>query len=76
MGREGIELAVICPEDVDPNEWIAVHGNRLLSWSSLALDFYNDVSILYGVVQEECTRYSCPIMSAGQTCSACFFSHP
>ena len=24
--RGGIEAAVVCPEDVDPNEWIAVHG--------------------------------------------------
>ena len=30
--REGIASAVVCPEDVDVNEWIAAHGkfNRLL----------------------------------------------
>jgi len=24
--RKGIDAAVICPEGIDPNEWIAVHG--------------------------------------------------
>ena len=34
----------------------------------VAIDFYNDVNLLFGVVQDECTNYSCPIMSAGEKC--------
>ena len=37
------------------NEWLAVH----------TLDFYNEVSLLYGTVSEFCTRESCPSMTAG-----------
>lgn len=70
--RGGIEKAVICPDDVDPNEWIAVHSRFVARASLLAIDFYNDVNILFGVVQEECTTYSCPIMSAGE--KYCFHS--
>ena len=32
---------------------------------NLVLDFYNDINLIFSVVQDECTTYSCPIMSAG-----------
>lgn len=64
--RGGIQAAVVCPEDVDPNEWIAVHGRSCCWCLCVAIDFYNDINIIFGVVQEECTNYSCPIMSAGE----------
>ena len=55
LTREGIANAVKCPDDVDKNEWIAVH----------AVDFFNDICMLFGVVHDDCTAESCPIMSAG-----------
>lgn len=65
--REGIANAVICPEDVDCNEWIAVHGRELAAkLTPLAVDFYNDIAVLYGVVHDECTAETCPFMSAGE----------
>ena len=39
---------MVCPEGVDPNEWIAVH------------------SICPTLLKDECTTYSCPVMSAGK----------
>ncbi|OQR99002.1 hypothetical protein ACHHYP_07507 [Achlya hypogyna] len=36
-------------------EWIAVH----------VIDFFNEVSLLYGTISELCTSASCPQMSAG-----------
>lgn len=32
---------------------------------TLVIDFYNDVNLIFSVVQDECTTYTCPIMSAG-----------
>jgi MOB kinase activator 1 len=29
------------------------------------IEFYNEINLLYGTVQEFCTPESCPIMSAG-----------
>lgn len=29
------------------------------------IDFYNDISLLYGTIAELCTQVTCPIMSAG-----------
>ena len=37
------------------HRWIAVH----------VIDFYNDISLLYGTIAELCTQVTCPIMSAG-----------
>ena len=33
---------------------------------SVVIDFYNDVIILFSVIQYECTSYSCPSMTAGK----------
>lgn len=32
---------------------------------SLAVDFFNQINMLYGTITEFCTEESCPIMSAG-----------
>ena len=29
-------------------------------------DEYNDITLIYSVVKDECTTYSCPVMSAGK----------
>ena len=31
----------------------------------LAVDFFNQINMLYGTILEFCTRDSCPVMSAG-----------
>lgn len=43
--------------------FMVLFGNSVYG---IAIDFYNDINIIFGVVQEECTNYSCPIMSAGE----------
>jgi MOB kinase activator 1 len=35
-----------------------------------AVDFYNEVSLLYGTISDFCTVESCPGMSAGPECVA------
>lgn len=32
----------------------------------VVIDFYNDVIMLFSVIQYECTSYSCPSMTAGK----------
>ena len=49
--REIIKL----PEGEEENEWIALH----------LLDFYNQISMLFGTTTEFCTKDTCSIMSAG-----------
>eukprot|EP00826_Nyctotherus_ovalis_P003035 TRINITY_DN10608_c0_g2_i3.p2 TRINITY_DN10608_c0_g2~~TRINITY_DN10608_c0_g2_i3.p2 ORF type:complete len:230 (-),score=65.82 TRINITY_DN10608_c0_g2_i3:158-847(-) len=55
LGSGNMQLAVELPAGEDLNEWLAVN----------TIDFYNEISILYGVLAEFCTKESCPIMSAG-----------
>jgi len=55
LGTKNIGEAVVLPKGEDLNEWLSVH----------TLDFYNEVSLLYGTVQEFCTEENCPVMSAG-----------
>lgn len=31
----------------------------------LAVDFFNQINMLYGTITEFCTETSCPVMSAG-----------
>ena len=33
--------------------------------SSLAVDFFNQINMLYGTITEHCSTESCPVMSAG-----------
>ena len=43
------------PDNESLDEWIAVH----------TIDFYNEISLLYGTISDVCTPFSCPCMSAG-----------
>lgn len=55
LGSGDILKAVELPSGEDLNEWLAVH----------TIEFYNDVSVMFGAISEFCTKESCPIMSAG-----------
>ncbi|KAL6049754.1 Mitotic exit network component [Balamuthia mandrillaris] len=55
LGTGNLHLAVRLPEGVDLNEWLLVN----------TVDFYNQISMLYGALEESCTATSCPVMSAG-----------
>ncbi|MES1914368.1 MAG: hypothetical protein MHM6MM_006453 [Cercozoa sp. M6MM] len=55
LGSGNVAVAVQLPKGEDLNEWLAVN----------ALDFFNEISLLYGTVSEFCTPTSCPIMQAG-----------
>jgi len=50
-----MEAAVKLPKGEDLNEWLAVN----------TVDFFNEISMLYGTISEYCTKGSCPTMSAG-----------
>lgn len=43
------------PAGEDLNEWLAVN----------TVDFFNEISLLYGTITEFCTPATCPVMSAG-----------
>lgn len=53
----GIDLreTVKLPRSEELNDWIAVH----------VVDFFNRINLLYGVVADNCTKESCPVMSGG-----------
>ncbi|POM61723.1 Maintenance of ploidy protein mob1 [Phytophthora palmivora] len=53
----GLDLAdcIQLPEGCQRDEWIAVH----------VIDFFNEISLLFGTISEFCTHTSCPQMSAG-----------
>eukprot|EP01090_Pellita_catalonica_P009386 TRINITY_DN2044_c0_g1_i2.p1 TRINITY_DN2044_c0_g1~~TRINITY_DN2044_c0_g1_i2.p1 ORF type:complete len:184 (-),score=35.58 TRINITY_DN2044_c0_g1_i2:75-626(-) len=55
LGSGNLKKAVELPEGEDLNEWLAVN----------TVDFYNQISMLYGTITEFCTAQECPIMSAG-----------
>jgi len=55
LGMGNMQVAVEVPKGEDLNEWLAVN----------TIEFYNEISILYGILVEFCTTESCPIMSAG-----------
>lgn len=50
-----MNTAVELPEGEDLNEWLAVN----------VIEFYNEISLLYGCLTEFCTKENCPKMSAG-----------
>lgn len=54
-GTVNLEDFVRLPDGEDKDEWIAVH----------VIDFYNDLSLLYGTISDLCTAETCPVMSAG-----------
>ena len=55
LGAGNIREAVKCPDGEDLNEWLAVN----------VVDFFNEISLIYGIVTEYCTKEQCPVMSAG-----------
>lgn len=73
LGSGNLRLAVMLPEGEDLNEWVAVNSktrNRSFCISKIqyyisAVDFFNQINMLYGTITEFCTEDSCPIMSAG-----------
>eukprot|EP01106_Pelomyxa_sp_JSP_P002035 TRINITY_DN1307_c0_g2_i1.p1 TRINITY_DN1307_c0_g2~~TRINITY_DN1307_c0_g2_i1.p1 ORF type:complete len:219 (+),score=65.61 TRINITY_DN1307_c0_g2_i1:94-750(+) len=55
LGSGNLKLAVTLPDGEDVSEWLAVN----------TVDFFNQISMLYGTISEFCTKESCPVMSAG-----------
>ena len=55
LGYGNMREVVKLPEGEDLNEWFAVN----------IVDFYNQLSMLYGTITEFCTNETCPVMSAG-----------
>ena len=55
LGSGDIAAAVVLPHGEDLEEWMAVNS----------IQIYNEVSLLYGTLQEFCTNENCPLMSAG-----------
>eukprot|EP01100_Stratorugosa_tubuloviscum_P000981 TRINITY_DN121_c0_g3_i4.p1 TRINITY_DN121_c0_g3~~TRINITY_DN121_c0_g3_i4.p1 ORF type:complete len:217 (+),score=89.45 TRINITY_DN121_c0_g3_i4:130-780(+) len=55
LGSGNLRRAVQLPDNEDVNEWLAVN----------TVDFYNQISLLYGSITEFCTPQECPVMSAG-----------
>ncbi|RDD39166.1 MOB kinase activator 2 [Trichoplax sp. H2] len=45
------------PPGVDLNEWLATH----------AVNFFKNINLIFGTVNEQCTTANCPIMNAGAT---------
>ena len=57
LGTGDIAAAVKLPEGEDKNEWFAMH----------VVDFYNEISLLYGIVAEIDTAERFPVMGAGMS---------
>lgn len=55
LGTGNMRSAVALPKGEDENEWLAVN----------TVDFFNEVSLLYGAITDFCVPESCPVMSAG-----------
>ena len=47
--------AVELPEGENQNEWLAVN----------TIEFFNEISLIFGCLTEFCTKQNCPTMSAG-----------
>lgn len=55
LGSGNMRSAVVLPKGEDVNEWLAVN----------TVDFFNEISLLYGTITEFCTPATCAVMSAG-----------
>jgi len=55
LGSGNMRSAVVLPKGEDLNEWLAVN----------TVDFFNEISLLYGTITEFCTPSTCVVMSAG-----------
>ncbi|TMW66774.1 hypothetical protein Poli38472_014086 [Pythium oligandrum] len=73
LGSGDLRQAIALPAGEDLNEWLAVNSAWVVlisrkEWELmvlLAVDFFNEISIVYGTVIQFCTETSCPHMSAG-----------
>lgn len=77
LGSGNLRLAVILPEGEDLSEWLAVNSQSdclaVAATASIAetrghaaVDFFNQINMLYGTITEFCSKEECPVMSAGQ----------
>mmetsp|Transcript_50725 Transcript_50725/g.62160 ORF Transcript_50725/g.62160 Transcript_50725/m.62160 type:complete len:248 (-) Transcript_50725:117-860(-) len=55
LGAGNMKEAVKLPQGEDKHEW----------WAANVVDFFNQISLLYGIITEYCTAKTCPVMSAG-----------
>ena len=55
LGSGNMRQAVVLPKGEDVNEWLAVN----------TVDFFNEISLLYGTITEFCLPTTCPVMCAG-----------
>jgi len=55
LGSGNMRSAVVLPKGEDLNEWLAVN----------TVDFFNEISLLYGTITEFCSPSTCAVMSAG-----------
>jgi len=55
LGSGNMRSAVVLPKGEDLNECLAVN----------TVDFFNEISLLYGTITEFCTPSTCSVMSAG-----------
>jgi MOB kinase activator 1 len=55
LGAMSMKLAVQLPKGEEVNEWLCVN----------TVDFFNEISMLYGTISEYCDTNTCPTMSAG-----------
>lgn len=75
--REAVKL----PRGEDLNEWLAVNSKLIFFSPSFlnlvsAVDFFNEISLLYGTITEFCTADSCPVMNAGARYRGCRVASP
>lgn len=56
LGSGNMHAAVVLPKGEDHNEWLAVN----------TVDFFNEISLLYGTMTDICTNNTCPTMNAGK----------
>ncbi len=56
LGSGNMRSAVVLPKGEDLNEWLAVN----------TVDFFNEISLLYGTITDYCTKDACPVMNAGE----------
>ncbi|GAB5358945.1 hypothetical protein AAMO2058_000502500 [Amorphochlora amoebiformis] len=55
LGGGAMKSAVQLPKGEQLSEWLAVN----------TVDFFNEISLLFGSIEEVCTKKTCPVMSAG-----------
>lgn len=78
LGSGNLRNAVQLPDGEDLNEWVAVNSKKSRTFIPLpfflsyffflhfpAVDFFNQINMLYGTITEFCTEDTCCIMSAG-----------